>query len=277
MFPHTKPPAGTQINPLHPLSRGLVGCWLFNEGAGSLANDISGNKNHGRLKNMAPNVQGSGWGGSKFGGSLDYDGDDDYVDVWNGGSLVSDEGSFIAWMKFNDIDSNEGIIRFEEDVWENYFTIYRYNTNRLRLRMEENNIVLADILSPHGSIGDTLWHQIVITQDGNQLRMYIDGINQSITVLSGADFTKWTSYLTLNSVRLGYGTGNYLTGSFNSALLYNRALSADEVKQLYENPFCNMMVRRPYGLYVPAAPASAIMNQFQRANIGADLYNGVFA
>ena len=29
------------LNPGHPLSEGLVGCWLFNEGAGGLVQDLS--------------------------------------------------------------------------------------------------------------------------------------------------------------------------------------------------------------------------------------------
>ena len=36
-----KPPMGYGIDWSHPLASGLVGCWLFNEGAGGVANDLS--------------------------------------------------------------------------------------------------------------------------------------------------------------------------------------------------------------------------------------------
>ena len=40
--PTTKPPAGTPLNIGHPLAAGLVGSWLFNENAGSVAVDSAG-------------------------------------------------------------------------------------------------------------------------------------------------------------------------------------------------------------------------------------------
>lgn len=42
-----KPLLGSRIDPEHPLSRGLVGCWLMNEGSGNRIYDISGNGNDG--------------------------------------------------------------------------------------------------------------------------------------------------------------------------------------------------------------------------------------
>ena len=42
-----KPPKGAMLNRGHPLSRGLKGCWLMNEGGGKIVNDLSGNGNTG--------------------------------------------------------------------------------------------------------------------------------------------------------------------------------------------------------------------------------------
>lgn len=42
-----KPNVGARINFAHPLARGLVGCWLFNEGGGSRVFDLSGRNNQG--------------------------------------------------------------------------------------------------------------------------------------------------------------------------------------------------------------------------------------
>ena len=36
-----KPPLGSQLNYSHPLSQGLVGCWLMNEGGGKILTDLS--------------------------------------------------------------------------------------------------------------------------------------------------------------------------------------------------------------------------------------------
>lgn len=52
----SKPPLGVQLDWTNPINRGLVGCWIFNEGGGTRANDLSGNGNHGLLiGNIVPN------------------------------------------------------------------------------------------------------------------------------------------------------------------------------------------------------------------------------
>ena len=73
-----KPPPGSRVDKQIQLAQGLVGCWLFNEGAGRVANDISGYGNHGTLAGMVnPPTATSGWGG----GGLQFDGSDDYVNI----------------------------------------------------------------------------------------------------------------------------------------------------------------------------------------------------
>ena len=41
-----KPLLGKQINWSNPLAKGLVGCWVMNEGSGLFVNDYSGNGIH---------------------------------------------------------------------------------------------------------------------------------------------------------------------------------------------------------------------------------------
>ena len=48
-----KPPLGIQIDWSNPITKGLVGCWLFNEGSGDKVYDLSGNGNTGTLTGMA--------------------------------------------------------------------------------------------------------------------------------------------------------------------------------------------------------------------------------
>jgi hypothetical protein len=54
-MPILKPIRGLQLNKSHPLARGLVGCWLLNEGTGHKVFDLSGNSNTATtLANSAP-------------------------------------------------------------------------------------------------------------------------------------------------------------------------------------------------------------------------------
>jgi len=59
-----KPPAGARPIVGHPLAKGLVGCWLANEGSGSRAFDVSGYGNNAIFQGSA------GWRSSQLGDSI---------------------------------------------------------------------------------------------------------------------------------------------------------------------------------------------------------------
>ena len=75
-----KPHRGVEINWSHPLARGLVGCWLFDEGTGEKVFDLSGNNNTGTLIAMDPATD---WIAGKDGFALDFDNIDDHIDCGN--------------------------------------------------------------------------------------------------------------------------------------------------------------------------------------------------
>jgi len=256
------------LNPAHPLSRGLVGYWLFNEGAGSRANDISGYGNHGTLKNMLPNVQGSGWGGSKFGGGLQVDGVNDYVDCGNGDSLnITDAISVEAWVKVlsNGYVTRGGIFSrlATSSPWNGYVFDYSLgNDGKLSFFNAGSGWMYSD-----GNISDGQWHHCVVAGSGTSGAFYIDGQQSGTFTFGNAG-----SYLGDAFIGKNYDD-YYFDGSIDSVRIYNRALAAAEVQQLYHDPFCNLL-RVPIRYVAAAGPAGAIMNQFQKFNIGADLYNG---
>ena len=276
----TNPKPGVMLNPLHPLSRGLVGYWLFNEGAGSLANDISGHNNHGRLTNMAPNAQDSGWGGSKFGGGLQSDGVDDYVNCGNDSSLdITDAITISAWVKTSstlgqfvgksNIANDAGWVA---EVRAGYFG-FGVKKNSSNYWLQRGNIL----------VNDNVFHHLTAVYYGNGdiPTLYVDGNIQTLTdvVTAGDALNGFTDSGENLEVGRNHGFASvyrYFNGSTDSVRIYNCVLSAEELKTLFHDPFCNLL-QIPIRRYSVIAPVGAIMNQFQRANIGADLYNGVFA
>ncbi len=53
----------------------VVGIWLFDEGTGKIAKDLSENGNDGELK------EGTKWEDGQFGQAVIFDGKDDYVEI----------------------------------------------------------------------------------------------------------------------------------------------------------------------------------------------------
>ena len=248
----TKPKPGIMINPLHPLSKGLAGCWLFNEGAGSLANDISGNNNHGRLTDMLPNTQDSGWGGSKFGGGLKFDGIDDNIRITDANSLdVTPAMSAFAWVKGNAQNAKMIISKYDSVADKRSWIIRSTDASpyqKMRITISDNGVYdAAHIKDYYSSIDilDNAWHFAGFTFNAGTLKLYIDGVEDPnpTKALDPAITTIFTSdrdvivgaYLT-NNIPI-----NFFTGSINGAGIYNRALTATEIKQLYHDPYCNLL------------------------------------
>ena len=268
----TKPKPGVMLNPLHPLSRGLVGCWLFNEGAGSLANDISGYNNYGTLKNMTPNVQGSGWGGSKFVGGLHFDGTNDYVEVPHSASINLDfSWTISAIIKTG---STADLTILEKNRWSDRNYQMFISTADHKVYVAYNSGATFVHTPSTIVVNDGKWHHVVgvFNDIDNSTKIYIDGVDVTGTTVNSGE-----PDVAVGTLRIGMETAAPFLGNIDSIRIYNRTFSLAEAKQLYYDPFCNLLqvpIRR-YSVAVP--PVGVIMNQFQRANIGADLYNGVFA
>ena len=73
----------------------LVGWWRFDEGTGTTAADSSGNGNDGTF-NGDPQ-----WVVGYFGGALEFDGSDDYIDCGNDPSLDLTKWTITFWLKVN--------------------------------------------------------------------------------------------------------------------------------------------------------------------------------
>ena len=263
----TKPKPGVMLNPLHPLSRGLVGYWLFNEGSGSLANDISGYGNHGTLINMLPNTQGSGWSGSKFGGALQFDGVNDYVDIATPPITGSQDRTIIAWIKTSthtrDIVSWGSAVAGQES----------------RLGFNADGKFFFGVYSGHA-----LFTSVVTDNEINCIGVALNGTKTDDVTgyFNGEPDTRSAlSSQTIDTANTNGAIGRkdssadrYFSGPIYMVLIYDYSLTDDKMKILYQDPFCNLM-QVPIRRYsVAAPPVGAIMNQFQTVNLGADLYQG---
>ena len=88
-----KPPLGSTLNLNHPLATHVMACYLFNEQGGNVAYDLSGNGNHGVLKN----------GASFLNNALFLDGVNDYVEVPDSNTLSS-PNTVSMFVRVNSLD-----------------------------------------------------------------------------------------------------------------------------------------------------------------------------
>jgi len=254
-----KPPMGWPLDWDNPLSRGLVCHLPFNEGSGGIVNDLSGNGNTGTLVGAAH------FGPGKFGSCLDFGGDGDYVDCGDDSSLDMGSGdlSVSAWFKTittsNDVIIGKGMSGTDS---KRYVLVVLgdspYN-GKVQIYLDDNSNP-GSLISSADTYNDGNWHYVVGVRDGSNLRLYIDGTAETpvdISSLGDIDSAGDCDIGTIYDNALP-GYANYFNGSMDNVMIFDRALTASEIAQLYREPFC--MFKDPaeialLGGYQEAPPA----------------------
>ena len=212
---------GTNTNST--LNQGLVGHWTFD--SKDLKNNVadrSGLGNNGYMSGFG--ATSSAVTAGKLGQGLKFDGVNDYVQtvVINDASITS--FTYSLWFKTSASQNNKVLIS-----WANNSKWCRVNsTNNIQCNVADTALGAAN-----GStvINNGKWHSLIyVAKTDNTQQLYIDGI------LDGPGTTTIAPGL-FDLVRIGasaYGSpSSYFNGNIDDVRIYSRALSASEIKQLY--------------------------------------------
>ena len=191
--------------------------------------DLSGNENHGELKN------GVGYNAAN-GGSLSFDGSNDYVDC--GKKLSGFEGFPIdttvdVWIKFNSYPSNFGLFigKYAGGV-SNGWELFYYSDGKLEVagREDDSQYLITGKTTTSYPIGEI--YNVVYTKKSDVWSIYVNGTLSISKVLGKGNIPIYTDISTL---QLGWVEAPaYATNcSIYSTRIYNRALTAQEVLQNY--------------------------------------------
>ncbi len=187
----------------------LVGYWDFEEATGTIVYDKSGKGGNGAWYGSGIHYA-SGRVGN-YSGQFSF-ATADYVFAPDLGSMTS--GSYVAWVSPISINQNGGII-------DSTFDIFLNSPSEVYFRA--GNQTAASTLS--WSIGT--WHQLVMAWDGSSYSGYIDeklwATGTQIGSRSGQIYIGWVDQ----------NASYYYSGLIDDVRIYNRALSATEVKALY--------------------------------------------
>ena len=225
----------TTINTNPDLNSGLVGHWTF-DGKDMINNvsDTSGQGNDGGLSTSGESTT-SKQAIGVLGQALSFDGTDDYVDVSD--SFYSDSLSACAWVYPDNLASVRNIVEKRNSSGVSQ------GLNEWEL-VVENNKATFNIWTTGGAlalnaIGNTTlststWYYLcgVGTGNGNTGYVYVNGVADGNAAQSAA--TADTSSRIQVGPRSSDNDTRYWSGKIDDVRIYNRALSAAEVKRLYE-------------------------------------------
>jgi len=224
-----KPLLGEQINWSHPLSKGLVGSWLFNEGSGDIVYDSSLNGSDGTLISMVPSED---WVVGHDGWALDFD-VNDLINITHSAELsLVQPFSIYFWIKFT---TTSNLVVFEKNG-NNGFSV---QTVESRIQLNVGGVATdVNVLRSASVINDGLWHHVVFvmpsTASGASL-VYVDGVEDTGATRNE---TGVPDYGASTPIEIGSRSGaSGFAGSLSDIRLYKRALTSKEVESLYINPY----------------------------------------
>ncbi|MCH7573898.1 MAG: fibronectin type III domain-containing protein [Candidatus Marinimicrobia bacterium] len=202
---------------------GLVAYYPFNGNA----NDESANSNDGTVTGATLTADRYGDASSAYG----FDGVDDYVEISDSETLNPNQIALETWFKTDLLGNRQTIITKDftdgsEPFYQYHLEIRTTGTLYFSLSIDGTRRFIDEAFS----ITTGRWYHAVGTYDGNTIRLYLNGEEFSTpTVISGT----LDSYSTNLLIGKNLHQGLYFDGTIDDIRIYNRALTATEIRTLY--------------------------------------------
>lgn len=229
-----------------PTETGLVGYWKFDEGTNTGAIlDSSGNGNTG----VRHGGEGLVWTGATISGFSSLDFDNPYV--------MSFDGSAYVTMGDREILEVEGDLPFSISIWyrptssptaeetdvlvskglpsnEGYAFQYEKISGNFVINISKYGVIDQRVTIAELTTGQ--WHHLAAVQRATEIEYYVNGVSQGTYSNASAYNPSGTDEFRIGAVHDG---GLKAEGLIDDVRIYNRALSAQEVQNLYQGRYAN--------------------------------------
>jgi len=231
---------------LAPTNTGLVGYWSFEEGMGTQAGDMSGNGNNGTLENMEEND----WVDGRVGQALDFDGNNDYVEIYDGRISDATEGTISAWVYIYGLADGAKMVTYGggnvADPGNFTFDI-RLDTNYYFGILQKSDSGNWSGIRGNTQLSINTWYHVALTSNGTSWSIYVNGQRENLSSLPvdvdgnngdwfGDTICAETDKTSIGNIMYdGNYTGTYFNGKIDEVRIYDRDLSANEIEALYKS------------------------------------------
>ncbi|MEA3225189.1 MAG: LamG domain-containing protein [Planctomycetota bacterium] len=213
------------------LTDGLVAYYPF-EGD---ASDVSGNNNHAV-------VYGAQLTEDRFGNANHaylFDGFNDTIEAPHSASLdITGPITLSCWVKAQNIYWRTGLIIKAPDPMPDVGYKLRTYWDKAHMGLVYYPPKTGGGAGSDTLVNDNVWHLVTGTYDGSEIRMYVDGQLEGLTLYT-AGHTSNTAALQIGHYYYPYNDGYggrmdvTLNGAIDEVRIYNRALDQSEVTELY--------------------------------------------
>jgi hypothetical protein len=209
----------------------LVGWWKLDEGMGNIVLDWSGHDNHGTLAN------GPIWVEGNDGGALQFDGQNDYVNLGTPAELyIPDNYTYSAWFRVGED------INGDSDA---QYILCIGSRSDLCFGIEDNVGIDGDLALHYYDtapgfhslgVGKTVWssgdwHMVAGTKDSaTGHKIYLDGELRNSDTNTNNDNYATTRMISIGA--MGWNNDEYYNGTIDDVRIYNRTLTQDEIQNI---------------------------------------------
>ena len=214
-----------------------VSHWKFDEGSGAIAYDSVG----GNIGTIYGDVV---WTVGQIDGALYFDGDWDYVDCGNTFASVtgSTTKTITAWAKSNTADysgqaaGNGRIITLYRESGYSGFSMLAKGSPATWQGLYATAGNWYNHIDSGLSVTANEWTHIALVQDGAGVYIYINGVLANSSTDGAAPTMRRLVNADIGAYDGEHGhIGCFFEGAVDELMIFDRALSAEEIQQLYQN------------------------------------------
>ena len=204
------------------MASSLSANWRFDEGAGTVANDSSGNGNSGMISNAT-------WTTGFMGSALHFNANPcSDVSVSNSAALNPTAALTVAaWVKADSWTAHSSS--------DNPRIIGKSNPEQFALIVQHGAFLRFFLRGVTGGDIQTtapptagVWHHVAGTYDGSTIRIYVDGLVATQQLASGSIAID-SGNLVIGGLYRSSNNVDYFDGTIDDVWLYGRALSSSEI------------------------------------------------
>jgi hypothetical protein len=165
----------------------------------------------------------------KYGGAIEFDGVDDYVAIPPLFKNQQPEMTLSVWFYANNI-TNNGVILMERDISTRASIILYVYSGRMYASVNDNS---SNVATKYVPIIPNQWYFGAVTYRSGKMSVYLNG-----SLVGTAANVKYSLNVQNNNFSVGgwpVENKNYFNGSIDDIRVYNRTLSPEEIKMLYQS------------------------------------------
>lgn len=228
--PDPEPPATTLIN-------GIVSAWKLDDVSGDAIDSVG--DNNGTVSGATQNIAGKINTAYSFDGNDFIAADSVVIDV-----AANTSGTWSAWVKPTDATpaAVQYIMGFGDTNANERISLFINTTGVLQCFCAIAGVNQFNKATTSPAFSDGVWTHVAVTQTGSGITLYVNGVAVAQSYSVSTNITRWMSSVAgVDNFRIGClnfnngGNLNFFNGSIDDVNIWNRALTADEVTELYNS------------------------------------------